>query len=155
MDEDYCYWCDRYLRKRYTYTWRGTKYGFFCSPRCVDEVPAGEGHEIVETCFITTAVCGARGLPDDCPELTSLRAFRDRWVAASEHGALQVAWYYAVAPRRVAQIERALDRDAVYLHLHERYIAPAAHAARVGDDPAAESIYAEMMGWIGRRFGDD
>lgn len=37
-------------------------------------------------CFITTAACELRGLPDDCRELTTLRRFRDEVLLSSQEG---------------------------------------------------------------------
>ena len=38
------------------------------------------------TCFLTSACVAARGLPDDCAELTALRAFRDGYVRSQPEG---------------------------------------------------------------------
>lgn len=38
-------------------------------------------------CFLTTATVGTVGLPDDCWELATLRAFRDGWLARHPGGA--------------------------------------------------------------------
>ena len=40
----------------------------------------------------------ARGLPDDCQELTILRSFRDNYLLASSAGKELVAEYYTIAP---------------------------------------------------------
>jgi hypothetical protein len=65
-------------------------------------------------CFITTACCQARGLPDDCQELTVLRAFRDGWMSRQEGGEEMIAGYYRLAPRIVAAIETRPDVAAVW-----------------------------------------
>lgn len=44
-------------------------------------------------CYLTTAVCEWKGLPDDCEELTILRKFRDEFVPKN-----MVEEYYKVAP---------------------------------------------------------
>lgn len=49
-------------------------------------------------CFITTAVCEFRGLPDNCAELECLRDFRDGYMQSFRQGRDMVAEYYAVAP---------------------------------------------------------
>ncbi|MDB4952320.1 MAG: hypothetical protein JWM27_4969 [Gemmatimonadetes bacterium] len=65
-------------------------------------------------CFITTACCQARGLPDDCEELTVLRAFRDGWMAAREDGPRMIGLYYRIAPRVVAAVQARTDAAAVW-----------------------------------------
>ena len=49
-------------------------------------------------CFLTTAACHYRGLPDDCHELQTLRSFRDRYLAHIPGGAELIERYYEVAP---------------------------------------------------------
>jgi hypothetical protein len=50
-------------------------------------------------CFITTAACEFRGLSDDCPELETLRAFRDAYLMRTAYGRDLVGHYYTIAPR--------------------------------------------------------
>ena len=56
-------------------------------------------------CFITTAACELRGLPDDCHELRVLRRFRDDVLVTSREGRALVEEYYRVAPRLVLIVE--------------------------------------------------
>lgn len=49
-------------------------------------------------CFITTAACEMRGLPDDCRELTVMRGYRDDVLMKTIEGRLLVADYYKIAP---------------------------------------------------------
>ena len=51
------------------------------------------------SCYLTSACTEARGLPDDCAELTALRAFRDSYVRSQPEGESDIQHYYAVAPR--------------------------------------------------------
>jgi len=55
-------------------------------------------------CFLTTACCQYKGLPDDCNELRCLRAFRDNVLLKSEGGYLLVQEYYQIAPEIVEKI---------------------------------------------------
>ncbi len=55
-------------------------------------------------CFLTTAIVAQRGEADDGPTLTTLRAFRDGYMARRPNGAALVAEYYDVAPRIVTAI---------------------------------------------------
>ena len=69
-------------------------------------------------CYLTTACTAARGLPDDCEELTTLRRFRDGWLMAQPGGPALVETYYDLAPRILAGIEGRADAgaalDAIY-----------------------------------------
>jgi len=52
-------------------------------------------------CFLTTACCEYKGLPDDCEELTMLRNFRDKYVPVD-----MVQEYYKIAPAIVQSIHK-------------------------------------------------
>jgi hypothetical protein len=84
-------------------------------------------------CYITTATCRSLGLADDCPELTTLRYFRDHVLLPSPGGAREVAAYYAVAPAIVAAIDRHPESGAIYDDLYRRYIQPAVTAVNLGE----------------------
>src|SRR5208282_5655374 len=51
-------------------------------------------------CFLTTACCEHKGLPDDCDELTILRSFRDTHVPK-----ILIKEYYEIAPQIVRMIK--------------------------------------------------
>ena len=96
-------------------------------------------------CFITTACVEARGLPDDCAELRTIRSFRDRYVAALPEGASVIAEYYDVAPRILAGIDRSGRARAVYADLYERLVARSVELIAAGEDRAAYENYAGIV----------
>ncbi|KPL67140.1 hypothetical protein SZ64_02925 [Erythrobacter sp. SG61-1L] len=97
-------------------------------------------------CFLTTATCKTVGLEDDCWELTTLRQFRDGWLAWQEGGAEDIARYYREAPA----IARALGSDQqAALRLYWTRIVPSALAAHFGANRLARRIYTRMMGELG------
>ena len=49
-------------------------------------------------CFLTTAACQQRGLPDSCRELEAMRGFRDRVLLMETEGRRLVEHYYRIAP---------------------------------------------------------
>jgi hypothetical protein len=104
----------------------------------------GTGSGSSGSCFLTTACCGVVGLADDCPELATLRSFRDRVLLATPEGRADVARYYAVAPAILAEIERRGD-ERVLLRLYFTTILPAVAAARLGLNGLARRIYTAMM----------
>ena len=95
-------------------------------------------------CFLTTATCGAIGLPDDCFELRALRRFRDRFMARTPTGRAEIADYYAQAPAIAARLAaepgaRALRR------LYRTTILPCAILATLGFDRLTHRLYRGMM----------
>jgi hypothetical protein len=110
--------------------------------------PAGGGFP----CFLTSACCGAVGLPDDCAELTILRRFRDRVMMATPDGREAVARYYRLAPAILAEIARRGDAGALR-RLYFTDILPSVVAARLGFDRLARGLYTRMMRRLLRRYG--
>ncbi len=56
-------------------------------------------------CFLTTACVNARGLQDDCLELETLRAFRERVLMPSAGGRAMIKEYEHIAPLIVESID--------------------------------------------------
>lgn len=104
-----------------------------------------------DNCFITTAVCSESGLPDDCRELTVLRAFRDRHMTANPERLQMLARYYSESPEIVAKINLHPDREQIYAQLRDTFIQPAVAAAEKGDDLLAEQKYVDGIDWIVQR----
>lgn len=97
-------------------------------------------------CFITTAVCEARDLPDDCDTLQTLRAFRDTYLLSCQRGVRHVALYYATAPLILARIN-ACDaplRESL-LQILGVQIDRAALAIKAGDITHAHAIYLDLV----------
>lgn len=65
-------------------------------------------------CFLTTAACELRGLPDDCHELNVLRRFRDDVLVMSREGRALVQEYYREAPRLVPFVKLKGERDNIW-----------------------------------------
>jgi len=65
-------------------------------------------------CFITTAACAHRGLPDDCAELQTLRRFRDEELITTPDGQALVSSYYEIAPAIAAKLKREADFEFVW-----------------------------------------
>jgi hypothetical protein len=106
-------------------------------------------------CFITTAVCEADGLADDCDELETLRKFRDEFMEATANGRELVKVYYFYAPIIVGKLEtlRRDLRDAIYLVFREFFIRPAVAAVKDGRNSDAERIYTDLFE-VARRIAE-
>ena len=146
-----CDWCSRRFEgSSYTSDDSGCRY---CSKRCANEAEGIPFDSWTRSCFITTATCKADNLPDDCHSLTALRAFRDDWMSATAARRALVTQYYALAPQMVERINARPDRDEFYAMLRDRFILPAVARVDVGDANGAETVYTEMMTWLGVQLG--
>ena len=102
-------------------------------------------------CFLTTACTSARGLPDDCEELQTLRTFRDGYLRAQPGGEQLIADYYRVAPGLVARIEARHDRDALLDEIYET-ICDCIALIGDGEDEQALDAYRELVLGLQRRL---
>lgn len=91
-------------------------------------------------CFITTAICEARCLPDDCEELQILREFRDTYMMATCRGRNLVRQYYERAPQIAARLSYEQCEK-----LRREYLEPAITFIVVGDTQSAEVMYTLMV----------
>ena len=92
--------------------WHCTWYGTLEDPDevrdCAHYTPRGSGSS---GCFLTTACCVFKGLPDDCYELQTLRKFRDEYIKKQPYGNRLVADYYEEAPTIVMAINESDNRS--------------------------------------------
>jgi hypothetical protein len=95
-------------------------------------------------CFLTTACAQAMGLPDDCTELQTLRAFRDNHVLHSPGGRALVKEYYAIAPGIVSSLEARADARSLFHDLYVGDIRAALSLIERGKDDEAMRHYQRM-----------
>ena len=92
-------------------------------------------------CFLTSACTAARGLPDDCHELTVLRNYRDNWLKHQSDGVLLIAKYYEVAPKIVEAIDKLENRLEIYDWIYENLVAPCVVLIEIGKNEEALELY--------------
>ncbi len=105
-------------------------------------------------CFLTTACCEARGLPDDCRELTTLRGFRDGVLLATAEGRALVEAYYRVAPALVDAIRADPAGPAVLDGIYADVVACCAHV-EAGRSAEAVTTYTAMVEALRRRYEEE
>lgn len=96
-------------------------------------------------CFITTAVCKASGLPDDCAKLMALRKFRDNYLLKTEEGKKLVKEYYRIAPKIVALLDALPNAASHYNYLDCNFIDLALSKISTGDLEGAKGVYCAMV----------
>ena len=94
-------------------------------------------------CFITTAACEVMGKSDDCPELETLRHFRDVYMLADDDGKSMVQEYYEIAPAIIEKIKTDYPEGwkQIFESLFHRFITPAVQAIESGDNVKALQLY--------------
>lgn len=97
------------------------RYGAYYYPydSCRNYVERGGGGT---GCFLTSACCKAKKLPDDCKELEALRHFRDNILANMTDGKEMIDFYYAQAPRIVEQIDNSAEPLKIYEEIYNHIL---------------------------------
>ncbi len=96
-------------------------------------------------CFITTAVCEYFQKPDDCYELTTLRQFRDGWLAYQPDGPELIRRYYEVAPNIVRALNQSDQKDVIYAEIWKEYIQPCIKLIELQAYSACKDLYEKMI----------
>ena len=120
-------------------------YDKYCKNYDYDDCPIYKGESSSGGCFLTSACVEARGLPNDCHELTVLRAFRDNYLKAQPGGLMEVAEYYAVAPKVVAAMEASPERKDLFDGLYRRLVEPCVRMIEEGRNEEAHVLYRSTM----------
>lgn len=92
-------------------------------------------------CFLTSACVFARGLADDCEELTTLRAFRDSYIMSLPGGPELVRNYYEIAPGIVDRIHENSESERILSSLYDELVAPSVTLIRNGEYEKALDHY--------------
>jgi len=90
----------------------------------------------ISSCYLTTACCEFKGLPDDCKELTTLRHFRDRYVPKQ-----LVKDYYRLSETIVPKIKN----NSVILNTIFETVCQCVRDIAVGRDSLALKRYVGMV----------
>ena len=93
-------------------------------------------------CFLTTACCEYKGLPDDCYELQTMRKFRDGYLINQPYGEKVIKDYYAEAPGIVEAINNSPDREAI---LEDTYNKILDVISRIESEKNDEAVILYMM----------
>lgn len=103
--------------------------------------------EYSQGCFITSAVCRTFGKPDDCPELTAFRSFRDSFMKKDETMSKDVERYYKIAPSICAAIDSKGKAYAQkeYYSIWDEYLSKAFDAINTNEYQMAYDIYKTMV----------
>lgn len=117
--------------------------------------PPAESTKKSGWCFITTAVCEYLGKPDDCFELTTLRNFRDNWLALQPGGKEEIREYYEIAPTIVEKLSTSDEKDSLYEKIRLEYIEPCLKKILHGHNEDCRAHYRAMVVALKKKFSID
>ena len=99
-------------------------------------------------CIITTAACIALGKNDDCKELMTLRAYRDKIKANSSIVSDLIEEYYRIAPSLIKEIDKFKNRIDIYEKIWQNYISVTCEMIDNKDYSAATLKYIDMVKYL-------
>ena len=130
------YYCSR-TRERVDEDW----YYSYCRNYDYDGCHIYKNASTSGGCYLTSACVEAMGLPDDCLELTTLRDFRDNWLAHQPGGKEEIKRYYEVAPGIVTAIHTKENAKAIFTEIYNELILPCVALIQEGKKEEAWKLY--------------
>lgn len=109
---------------------------------------------ILSGCYLTTACVVSRGLPDDCEELQTLRAFRDSNLAMLPNGQEEIEQYYQMAPGIVATIDKQNDREEIRNQVYMDLVEPCVHMIHSQENESAHQLYKEYSLALSKKYSN-
>lgn len=113
----------------------------YCRGYEYDDCPIYKGNDSSGGCFLTSACMEAKGLPDDCHELTVLREFRENYLRPLPGGKGEIAEYYFVAPQIVEKIKNRADSRSILDSIYEMLVKPCVEMIERGENENAHLLY--------------
>ena len=95
-------------------------------------------------CFLTSACVAYMGKADNCEELTTLRAFRDGYMANTEDGRALIKEYYTVAPSIARKIQRSKNAKEYFADVYQT-ILRCIEYIKQGNNETAVATYKQMV----------
>lgn len=103
-------------------------------------------------CYVTTAVCKALHKPQNCPELSAMKRYRDDYMLHQENGEQMVLEYYDIAPTIVKRIEKEAEPEAKYQYLWEHYLRFCLAMIEAGQYEECKEKYTEMVEELRKQY---
>lgn len=113
----------------------------YCWGYHYEECPRYKAGQSSGGCFLTSACVAAKGLADDCYELTTLRGFRDGYMRNRPTGSSDICEYYLIAPMIVEKINQLPNAIEVFEKLYDELVKPCVSLIEAGKHEEAYVKY--------------
>lgn len=117
----------------------------YCWGYHYEECPRFKSQQSSGGCFLTSACVEAKGLEDDCKELTVLRNFRDSYLKNTENGPADICEYYHIAPKIVEKIKQSSNSIAIFTEIYEQLVVP---CVKFTEDNEFEKAYLHYKNYV-------
>lgn len=102
-------------------------------------------------CFLTTACVNYYSLPDDGYELTTLRNYRDTFLAKSKGGEKIISDYYRVSPEIVKRVNKDQNKKTVYAYIYSQ-VREACNEIENHNSLSAKKIYTNLVKTLMKKY---
>lgn len=147
----YTWRSDYYCTKNHSYVNEDVYYKH-CRNYDYDYCPIYKDQPTSGGCYLTSACVEAMGLPDDCLELTTLRDFRDNWLAHQPGGKEEIKRYYEVAPAIVAAIHTKENAKEIFNEIYNKLVLPCVALIQEGKKEEAWKLYRDQTERIKEKY---
>ena len=96
----------------------------YCWGYHYEECPRYKNRDAGGGCYLTSACVEAKGLADDCKELTVLRNFRDTYMKSTAVGCADICEYYHTAPAIVEKIKQLPNAMEIFENIYYELVVP-------------------------------
>lgn len=151
MSCPYYWWNNHYACRKSGKDVNEDTYYKYCRNYSYDDCPVYKGNN-TSSCFLTSACTEAKGLPDDCKELTVLRTFRDTYLRNAENGDAEICEYYHTAPAIVEKIKASGESRIIFEQIYTELVLPCVELIEAGKNEEAREKYRAYVKLLQARF---
>ena len=141
MSCPYYWWNYHYACRKSEKDVNEDTYSKYCSGYDYDDCPIYKQSDSSSGCFLTSACVEAKGLPDNCRELTLLRSFRDGYMRSIPTGQADICEYYHIAPIIVDKIKKQPNMLDIFEEIYTDLIIPCVNLIESGNNQQAYDNY--------------
>lgn len=123
----------------------------YCQGYDYGDCPIYKGND-TSGCFLTSACVEAKGLTDDCHELTVLRQFRDGYLKAQPCGQCEINEYYHIAPVIVERIKALPNANEILEQIYIELVRPCVELIEKGNNESAHDSYRRYVLSLTQRY---
>lgn len=146
------YYCDLKYQKNGNGDITDYEVNHYCWYGREDDCPLYKNRNGSGGCFLTSACVEAKGFPDDCDELQTLRHFRDEYMAKLPNGSQEVAEYYQIAPQIVDAINTLPNHKEIWEAIYSKLVIPCVRLIKAGDYQSAYCAYKRAVMELRKKY---
>ena len=151
MSCPYYWWNNHYACRKSGKDVNDDIYYKYCRNYDYGDCPIYKG-ETTSGCYLTSACVEAKGMPDDCRELTVLRKFRDEYLKNRPEGDSAICEYYHTAPAIVEKIKQQNKASEIFESIYTDLVVPCVELIDANKNEEAFVKYRDYVKSLKEKF---